>query len=465
MLFTSHQLPVTSHFAQRAAVTLALLLTALSPAAQAGPREREPQAVFQARRAALRAKVDGPVVLFGYTGRENTSPSYIFQQEHNFFYLTGHNQEGAALVLLPEPPAGKTYDGAREVLYLPARNLTRERWDSLRLGPEDPTIADKTGFATVRAFSELRADLGKLAAVWTNIHSLLPNPNRGGYPHEATWVEWMKQAAPAATYKSASTMIGEMRMVKTKGEIALLQKAIDLSLDAHFEAMRRMKPGVWEYEIGAAMEWVHKRGGSEVEGYAPIVGSGFFSTVLHYNDLGKKIEDGEIVVLDVGASYSGYVADITRTLPANGKFTPRQREIYEIVLGAQNAVFAAIKPGMTMGGDGPASLGKIARDYINSHGKDLQGEPLGKYFIHGLGHHIGLNVHDVAPKQVLEAGMVITIEPGIYIPDEKLGVRIEDDILVTETGYVNLSQRLPRTVAEIEKFMAGAKKRRTTTDD
>jgi Xaa-Pro aminopeptidase len=317
----------------------------------------------------------------------------------------------------------------------------------------------------VRPFAELRADLGNIVATWTSFYTLLPRPNSAGYPHEANWLDWLKKAMATAEYKSVAAAIAEMRQIKSPGEIALLQKAIDLSLDAHFEAMRRMRPGIYEFEIAAAMEWVHKRGGSEVEGYAPIVGSGFFSTVLHYNDLGKKIEDGDMVVLDVGASYSAYVADITRTLPANGKFTPRQREIYEIVLGAQNAVFAAIKPGMSLGGDGPNSLGKIARDYINAHGKDLKGEPLGKYFIHGLGHQIGLNVHDVAPIRELKPGMVITIEPGIYIPEENLGVRIEDDLLITETGYKLLSARLPRTVAEIEKFMAEAKKRRTSTDD
>lgn len=431
---------------------------------QAATRQREPNEVFAARRAALRAKVDGVVVLFGYTGRENASPSYIFQQEENFYYLTGHSQEGAALVLLPEPPAGKTYDGPREVLYLPARNLQRERWDAPRLGPDDPGAAEKSGFAAVRNFAELRADLGAHVTIWPTFYTLIPNPNRGGYPHEANWLDWLKKAAATAEYKSVAAMIGEMRQVKSPGEIALLQKAIDLSLDAHFEAMRRMKPGAYEYEIASAMEWVHKRGGAEGEGYAPIVGSGFYSTVLHYNDVGKKIEDGDIVVLDVGASYAGYSADITRTLPANGKFTPRQREIYEIVLGAQNAAIAAIKPGMTLGREGPTSLDKIARDYINTHGKDLKGEPLGKYFIHGLGHQIGLNVHDSSPIRELKPGMVITIEPGIYIPEEKLGARIEDDVLVTETGYKILSARLPRTVEEIEKFMAQAKKQPARAD-
>ncbi len=434
-------------------------------AAQAGPREREPLSAFAARRAALRAKVDGPVVLFGYTGRENASPSYIFAQEENFYYLTGHSQEGAAVVIVPEPPAGKTWDGPREVLYLPARNLQRERWDAPRLGPDDPTIAEKTGFAAVRPFPELRGDIEKLATVFTNFHTLIGRENAPGYPHALNWNNWVKRAAPGAGLVSVAGPVGEMRQIKSPGEIALLTKAIELSMDAHFEAMRMMRPGIYEYEVAARMEYVHKRGGSEVAGYAPIVGSGFYSTVLHYNEVSRKIEEGDIIVLDVGASYSGYVADITRTLPANGKFSPRQREIYEIVLGAQNAVLAALKPGMTMGGDGPNSLVKIARDYINSRGKDGNGQPLGQYFIHGLGHHIGLNVHDAGPPRPLAPGMVITIEPGVYIPEEKLGVRIEDDVLITETGYKLLTARLPRTIPEIEKIMADARKNPVRTDD
>jgi len=180
--------------------------------------------------------------------------------------------------------------------------------------------------------------------------------------------------------------------------------------------------------------------------------------VLHYNKLDRKIEAGDIVLMDVGGQYSGYASDITRTIPANGTFTPRQREIYEIVLGAQNAAIAALKPGMTLGGQSATSLQKIASDYINSHGKDKEGRSLGRYFIHGLSHHLGLNVHDPSgPYRPLEAGMVITVEPGIYIPEENIGVRIEDDVLITPTGYKLLTARLPRTPDEIEKIMAAGK--------
>jgi len=255
-----------------------------------------------------------------------------------------------------------------------------------------------------------------------------------------------------------------MRQIKSPGEIAFLQRAIDLSLDAHLEAMRMMRPGLYEYQVAAKMVEVHQMGGSEAEGYAPIVGAGPNSTTLHYDKLSRKIEDGDIVVLDVGAQYAGYSSDITRTLPANGKFTSRQLEIYNIVLGAQNAAIAAIKPGMDLCQKGSKSLHKISYDYINSHGKDLHGKSLGQYYIHGLGHNIGLNVHDPGEYcKALESGMVVTMEPGIYIPEENLGVRIEDDVLVTETGYKLLSERLPRDPAEIEKIMAQAAAQRAKT--
>ena len=221
--------------------------------------------------------------------------------------------------------------------------------------------------------------------------------------------------------------------------------------------MKMMRPGLWEYQVAAKMVETHAMGGSEAEAYAPIVGAGPNSTALHYDKLARKIEDGDIVVLDVGAQYSGYASDITRTLPANGKFTPRQREIYDIVLGAQEAAMRVLKPGADMCRKGDKSAYKIAYDYINSHGKDLHGKPLGQYFIHGLGHNVGLNVHD--PGDVCKPfvpGMVVTVEPGIYIPDENLGVRIEDDVLITETGYELLSHKLPRSAEEIERIMTEA---------
>jgi Xaa-Pro aminopeptidase len=194
--------------------------------------------------------------------------------------------------------------------------------------------------------------------------------------------------------------------------------------------------------------------GCERSAYAPIVGSGPNALVLHYSRNGRRMDLGDLLLMDVGAECAGYTADVTRTIPIGGKFTARQREIYEIVLGAQKAAIAAIKPGMSFAKNQPGSLYRIAYDYINTHGKDTRGQPLGQYFLHGLSHHVGLEVHDAwDPEQPLEAGMVITVEPGIYIADEGIGVRIEDTVLVTKDGARVMSEALPREVAEIEKLV------------
>jgi Xaa-Pro aminopeptidase len=423
--------------------------------------EHEPTSVFAERRAKLIAAVNAPVVIFGYTGHEEANPSYVFLQEENFYYLTGHNEEGAALLLVPESAEQKGWSGPREILYLPPRDLAEEKWNGPRMGPDDPGIKEKTGFADVETFAKLHDTLVFLAKNFPEIYAELPGPHDEGYPHAANWSNWVKGAAPKATLKDVSPAVGTLRAIKSPGELALLTKAIESSIDAHLAAMKMMHTGLYEYQVAAKMVEIHAEAGCETEAYAPIVGSGINSTVLHYNKLDRQIDGGDVVLLDVAGQYSGYAADITRTIPANGKFTPRQREIYEIVLVAQNAALAALKPGMTLGGQGPTSLQKIAMDYINSHGKDKDGHSLGRYYIHGLSHHIGLNVHDPSgPSRPLEPGMVITVEPGIYIPEENLGVRIEDDVLITPTGYKLLTARLPRSPDEIEKIMAEGKAER-----
>ncbi len=430
-----------------------LLVVCLAPILRAW--EREPLSVFAERRAKLAAAVNAPVVLFGYTGHEEANPSYVFMQEENFYYLTGHNEEGAALLLVPESAEQKSWSGPREILYLPPRDLAEEKWNGPRIGPDDPGILARTGFARVEKFAKLRETLVALAKNYQEIYTELPDPHDEGYPHAANWSKWVKDAVPQASLKDVSSAVGTLRAIKSPGELALMQKAIDPSIDAHFAAMKMMRPGLYEYQVAAKMVEIHAYAGCETEAYAPIVGTGFDSTVLHYNKLDRRIEDGDIVLMDVAGQYSGYASDITRTIPANGKFTARQREIYEIVLGAQNAAMEALKPGMTLGGKDATSLQKIAMDYIDSHGKDKEGRSLGRYYIHGLSHHVGLDVHDPSgPARPLEPGMVITIEPGIYIPEENLGVRIEDDVLITPTGYKQLTARLPRSPDEIEKIMA-----------
>jgi Xaa-Pro aminopeptidase len=206
------------------------------------------------------------------------------------------------------------------------------------------------------------------------------------------------------------------------------------------------------------MQYEWGKRGCERPAYAPIVGSGFSSTVLHYSDDSAAIHAGDVVVIDAAGEYSMYASDITRTQPASGKFSARQREIYDIVLGAQQAAVAAFQAGKSHLRPGqPDSLHDVAFNYINSHGKDSHGEPLGKYFIHGLSHYVGLNVHDVGDYDLpLAPGMVFTIEPGIYIPEEKLGVRIEDILYVDKDGrLINLTASLPHTADDVERAMAG----------
>jgi Xaa-Pro aminopeptidase len=450
-----------------ALILFGMLCTVFLPSAAPAQerRDREPNGVYAERRAKIAADVDGPVILWGYTGREESLQSYVFRQEDCFYYVTGHNEEGAGLIVMPVAKNGSSNDswpGPREILFLPPKDPTKEKWNGVRLSPSDPGIQTRTGFATVEAFPEMRATAERLAKLYPTMYTILPyEKENGGYPHEKAVGEWLQLAAPQAKLKDVRQQINALRQIKSPGELAFLQKAIDLSLDAHLEAMKMMRPGLYEYQVGAKMVEVHAWGGSEAEGYAPIVGAGPNSTVLHYDKLSRKIEDGDIVVLDVGAQYSGYSADITRTIPASGKFTPRQREIYSIVLGAQNAALATLKPGNTVCKKGDHSAYKASYDYINSHGKDLHGKSLGQYYIHGLSHHIGLDVHDPGEYCVpLRPGMVITVEPGIYIPEENLGVRIEDDVLITDSGYKFLSERLTRDPDEIEEIMAAATKQR-----
>jgi len=219
-----------------------------------------------------------------------------------------------------------------------------------------------------------------------------------------------------------------------------------------------LKPGLNERDIDARMQYEFMKRGCERPAYAPIVGAGANSTILHYSANDAPIKAGDVVVMDVAGEYAMYASDITRTAPADGKFTDRQREIYNIVLGAQRAAAAAFKQGKTkLGGRGPDSLFQVAYDYINSHGKDLHGQPLGQYFIHGLGHYVGLEVHDVGDTSAaIPRGAVFTIEPGIYIPEENTGVRIEDIVWVSPDGtLVNLTAALPHSAEEIEAAMAG----------
>ena len=393
---------------------------------------------YPQRREALRkALKNGVTVLFGRSERDSSDLRSGYFQEPNFYYLTGWLEPGAILLLAPNEP--------REILFVPRRDPDAEVWTGRKRGPDEPDIRSITGFEKVLPAETFETEFRKFLEQYPKLYALTDRP-------EAAKI---KALAPLRDIANAAPEIARLRMEKSPAELAAMQRAVDATLAAHRAAWKRAAPGLYEYQIAATMEAVYFEQGCERNAYAPIVGSGPNATVLHYSRNSRRMDSGELLLMDVGAECAGYAADVTRTIPLGGKFTPRQREIYDIVLGAQNAVIAAVKPGMTIGKSTPNSLYKIAYDYINTHGKDRKGEPLGKYFTHGVSHHIGLEVHDAADNSAaLKEGMVISVEPGIYIPEESIGVRIEDVVLVTKDGAKIMSGALPRDAAEIEKTLA-----------
>jgi Xaa-Pro aminopeptidase len=421
--------------------------------------DRQSNADYHVRREALAKKAGDVIVLFAPMESEGPNDLYGFRQEDNFYYLSGLTAPGAALLIAPEAEAkgDKTARSYTEILFLPARNLTQEKWTGPKLGPENPEAPKITGFDHVEEIAGLPEEVVKLISgahpvVYTDIASQDQTSASAGP------LAFLKNVNSFLSFLDVKPTIWSLRTTKDAGELALIRKAVDASVAAHFAAFKAVKPEVNEREISALMQYEWGKRGCERPAYAPIVGSGYYSTVLHYSDDDKVMKSGDVVMIDAAGEYSMYASDITRTLPINGHFTARQREIYDIVLGAQQAAEAAFKSGKSnMKHEDPDSLYEVARTYINTHGKDLHGDTLGKYFIHGLGHPVGLNVHDATDHSVpLGPGQVFTIEPGIYIPEENLGVRIEDDYYVDRDGkLIKLSAALPSKAEDVEKLMAG----------
>lgn len=421
--------------------------------------DRQPGADYHARREALARKAGGVVVLFAATENDGPNDLYGFRQDDNFFYLSGLSEPGAALLIASATEA-KGDTPARvytEILFLPPRNLTQEKWTGPKLGAENPEAPKITGFDRVEDMGQLPDEVvrfvtGARPALYTDV-AVDGEPSPSSQP-----LAFLKRLNAYLAFQDVKPMVSDLRTTKDAGEIGLIRKAVDASVAAHFAAFKAVRPNVNEREISALMQYEWGKRGCERVAYAPIVGSGYYSTVLHYSDDDRVMKSGDVVVIDAAGEYSMYAADITRTLPINGHFTARQREIYDIVLGAQQAAMAAFQSGKSnITRSGANSLYQVAYDYINTHGKDLHGQPLGQYFIHGLGHYIGLNVHDPDDYSVpLGPGMTFTIEPGIYIPEENLGVRIEDDFLVDKDGkLIKLSEALPSKAEDVEKEMAG----------
>ena len=424
-----------------------------------GALDRQPNSDFRLRRQSLASKANGgAVLLFASNEAEGPNDLYGYRPDDNFFYLSGWSEPGAALLIVGG--ANSQDHSYTEILFLPNHNPSQEKWTGPKLGADSPDASKVTGFDHIEVLDNLRSELVRLlplrkATVFTDIVA------DDEISNSTAPLDWLKRANAfpvGVSFQDVRPMLASLRTYKDSGEIERIRHATDASMAAHFAAMRTVKPGMTEREISALMQYEWGKRGCERPAYAPIVGSGFDSTVLHYSDDSGTMQSGDLVVIDAAGEYSMYASDITRTLPVAGKFTARQREIYDIVLGAQQAAAAAFRSGKShLRRDQSDSLHDVAYNYINTHGKDLHGEPLGKYFIHGLGHYVGLNVHDTGDYDVpLGPGAVFTLEPGIYIPEEKLGVRIEDILYVDQDGkLINLTGNLPHTADDVERAMAG----------
>ena len=427
---------------------LALVLLVAPLAAQEGaPGGPIPVASLLARRAAFLASMPKGIAVIESGKIRSIDGDFPqdadYRESNDFLYLTGVESPGGRLIFL-QPDSGST--SGKMLLYLAAAPAKRDAWSAPRIYA-DSQAARLTGLTAAEILPLPRVVMPPRAP-GSPIPTTRPDPIQ-------PVVDSLLTATSLARVDYRRT-IGPLRAVKDADEIRRLRIASDISAEGHRAAMLNTRPGMWEYEIEAIVEYTFRRRGAERVGYPSIVGTGFNSTTLHYDLSRQPTKAGDILLIDAAAEFGYYSTDLTRTFPVSGKFTPRQRAIYELVLGAQQAAIDAVKPGVTL-----ASLNQIARAYIKETGGTLCGaKSCDTYFIHGLSHMVGMNVHDVNPNfTALRPGMTFTIEPGVYLPEESLGVRIEDVMLVTDNGYENLTKGAPRSVADIEKLMAEGKKR------
>ena len=407
-------------------------------AATPGAEPSIPLTEFASRRDALLKQLKNSVGLV-FAGDQDPSLHHEWRPHPHFEYLTGITDEpGAALLLDPLHPV----PARRVQLFLRPLNPEVEKWDGLRDTIASPLRA-RYGISTIFRTNALPRWLLESASRAKRLACLHPLAAHTA-PASPDLAVFRESAAriPGCAITDESQLIPKMRARKSSREVAMVERALSISREGFLAAMRTIRPGISEFDVQEAMEHAYRTNGSRRTAYRTIAGTGLNATVLHYHANDATLEAGQLMVIDSGAAFGGYASDITRTFPVSGTFTARQRELYEIVLKAQAAAIAAIRPGATL-----SDFDRAARQVITKAG-------YGDWFIHGTGHHLGLEVHDASPDAPLAPGAIVTVEPGIYIPDERIGIRIEDDVLVTPNGRRVLGPAIPKTVAEIERAMA-----------
>jgi Xaa-Pro aminopeptidase len=426
------------------------------------------------RRERLMARIAGGAAIFpaAATAIRNNDVEHEYRQDTDFYYLTGFEEPNAVAVLVPDHPEH------RFTLFVQPKDREREVWTGWRAGEEGA----KQDYGADAAFTidKLDEELPKLLARTDRIYYRFGEPI-----FDERLVGWMRHfqrerqrngVGPASVIDPAD-ILHEMRLIKTEDDLALLRRAVEITCDGHMAALRALRPSMHEYEIEATLRYVFRRNGSPRHGYAPIVAAGANATVLHYVTNNCRIEADDLLLIDAGAEFGYFTGDVTRTWPASGTFSPAQAEVYQLVLDAQLEAIKMIKPGATFIEPHDRALRVLVEGML--HLGLLEGEAdkiieegaYKKYYMHRTSHWLGMDVHDAGPYKVadewrkLEAGMVLTVEPGLYIaadlPEANpryrgIGVRIEDDVLVTADGCEVLSARVPKTIDEIEGVMMGA---------
>jgi Xaa-Pro aminopeptidase len=465
-------------------IYLASLLLILSASCLAQdtdlPKDFLTKDFHQSRRDQLREKLpaNSVAVFFANPARNRANDvDYVYHQDPDFFYLTGYKEPGALLFIFKDEQLTQAHQPYHEILFVQPRNAVREMWTGRRLG--EAGSREVLGFQQAfdnSAFKRYNVDFAKFDKILffdfkndvrddprdsSDLHDLIIQfKSKVNYPEKKALSLAREPQKNNLDVAGLAGLMADLRGVKTLEEIELIRKAVRISCVGQVEVMKALKPGMSEREIQGIHEYVFKKYQAEDLGYPSIVGAGHNGCILHYIDNYKpNISSKELILMDLGAEFHGYSADITRTIPVNGKFSPEQKLIYELVLKAQEEAMKICKPGTPM-----RDLTVVCRDIINQGLADLgvikDKNEKHSYFPHGVCHHIGLDVHDRGGV-ILEENNTVTIEPGIYIPDHAacdkkwwgIAVRIEDDYLITKDGYVHLSALAPRTVKDIEAMM------------
>ncbi|QNO14613.1 aminopeptidase P N-terminal domain-containing protein [Alkalicella caledoniensis] len=390
------------------------------------------------------------LILFaGVAPQRSADQSYIFTPNRNFYYITGIDRDQAIYVL------AKSDENIREYLFIEEGNPVLEKWIGKRMTKDEAKEA--SGLDNIKFLTEFEGLLHQ-EITGNSLEKVYLDLEKRSYDSIPTRAQLFSQDIikkyPQASIKNIYNDVAKIRVKKEQVEIDKMRRAIEITGEGIKSLMVNCEAGLFEYQVEAYFDFTIKNLGAKNKAFNTIAAAGKNATVLHYEDNNCQLSDGELILFDLGAEFQHYCADISRTIPVNGKFTPRQKDVYNVVLKALDEVTKRVRPGVTFTELNEYTKKILAQGCIELGIIKDEGE-LSKYYYHGVGHFLGLDTHDVGARNAkLEAGMVITIEPGLYIDEEAIGVRIEDDVLVTENGHENLSKDIIRTVEDIEKFMA-----------